>query len=40
MAGSFLARRILRDVTTQRYEVLIDLVLVTAALGMTISALR
>nr|WP_273378919.1 sulfite exporter TauE/SafE family protein [Actinopolymorpha pittospori] len=40
MAGSFLARRILRNVTTQRYGLLIDVVLVTAALGMSISALR
>jgi hypothetical protein len=40
MAGSFLARRILRDVTTERYEVLIDVVLVVAAVGMTISAVR
>jgi len=40
MAGSFLARRILRNLATQHYELLIDVVLITAALGMSISALR
>ncbi|WP_116077060.1 sulfite exporter TauE/SafE family protein [Asanoa ferruginea] len=40
MAGSFLARRILRDVTTRRYEALIDAVLVIAAVGLAISAMR
>ena len=39
MAGSFLARRILRDVPAQRYDLLIDVVLVAAALGMGVSAL-
>jgi uncharacterized protein len=40
MIGSLVARRIVRNVKTHRYEMLIDVVLVTAALGMVISALR
>lgn len=39
LIGSLLARRILRTITTRRYDLLIDLVLVTATLGMIISTL-
>jgi uncharacterized protein len=40
LIGSLLARRILRSVTARRYDLLIDLVLVTAAVGLLISAFR
>ncbi|MEV4534466.1 sulfite exporter TauE/SafE family protein [Asanoa sp. NPDC049518] len=40
LAGSFVARRILRDVSPRRFAVLVDVVLVAAAVGMGVSALR
>jgi uncharacterized protein len=38
MGGSFLARRLLRDVPPRRYGLLVDAVLAAAALGMALSA--
>jgi uncharacterized protein len=40
MIGSLLARRVVRNIGDHRYELLIDVVLVVAALSMVISALR
>ncbi|SNS77758.1 hypothetical protein SAMN05421812_101751 [Asanoa hainanensis] len=40
IAGSFVARRIVRDVSPRRFEVLVDAVLVVAAVSMCISAAR
>lgn len=40
MAGSILARRILRHVTPRHHDLLIDGVLAVAAAGMLLGALR
>lgn len=40
MIGSLLARRILPNITTHRYGLLIHAILFIAGLGMLISALR
>jgi uncharacterized membrane protein YfcA len=40
LTGSLLARRIVRAIPAHRYELLIDLVLAIAAVGMLLSALR
>ncbi|MEV4623940.1 sulfite exporter TauE/SafE family protein [Asanoa sp. NPDC049573] len=40
LVGSFLARRILRNVSGRRYDLLIDVVLVVAAAGLAVSAVR